>query len=185
MRTVSGADRGIETCADSERSVGAEFGGLSKAIAGAISVFALGVVDLGLGPLVIALAAWLGWLIAFALASSAYFVFCLLSCEWILARWDPWILTKSGAKLERKLDGLRNKRLLKYPAGWLTHGSIVLFTIASALLGAVFSVAVVRWESDKHVSHRRVIVASIAAGLWFGALNASIGAGIGAGLRAG
>jgi hypothetical protein len=76
-------------------------------------------------------------------------------------------------------------RLLSHPASWLTHGSIVLSAIASALLGAVFSVAVVRWESDKPVSHRRVLVASIAAGVWFGALNASIGAGIGAGLSAG
>jgi hypothetical protein len=48
----------------------------------------------------------------------------------------------------------------------------------------VFRVAVVRWESDESVSHRRVIIASIAAGVWFGALNASIGAGIGAGLHA-
>ena len=60
-----------------------------------------------------------------------------------------------------------------------------MFAIARALLGAVFSVAVVRWESDTPVSHRRVLVVSIAAGVWFGALNASIGAGIGARLGAG
>ena len=162
-----------------QEAVASEFSGVDKAIAGAVGVFGVGIADFGLGPIVMALSAWLGWLPAFVLAAVCYTGFSLVCCTWLLRRWDQWELSPSGARLERRLDKLRTNRVLKYPVGWLSHGSLVLFTIASAILGAVFGVAVFRWATGAHLSRGRVLVASIAAGLWFAAFNSGIGAAVG------
>lgn len=155
----------------------AAFAGWSRLVAGLVAVFAFAG-DTLFAAVAIGFATWQGWVTGFGAAAATAAVLNLAACGWLLPRWDRWLAAK-GADLERKLGRLRRSRLLRHPAGWLAHGSPVLFAIASALVGAVIGVAIARLASTQPLPRNRVVVACVSEAVFKAALYASIGIGIG------
>lgn len=153
---------------------------LTTAVATFVAAIAF-VDDLVIGPIVIALAAWLPALLTFAVAAGAYSFLTLWACEWMLRRWEQWI-AGHGSRLERRFEKWRQGRLLKYPVRWIERGSTVGFALASVILGTVIVTAVVRLSTGQSVPRRRLIISSIVYGVWFAALYTAIGFGIGDGV---
>lgn len=154
---------------------------LTTAIATFVGAIAF-VDDLVIGPIVIALAAWLPALVTFAVAAGAYSFVTLWACEWMLRRWESWI-AGNGSRLERRFEKWRRGRLLKYPVRWIERGSTFWFALASVILGTVIVVAVARLSTGEPVPRRRVVVSAVVYGVWFAALYTAIGFGIGGGVR--
>jgi len=138
--------------------------------------------DFTVGPIVIALAAVLPALLTFAITAGVYSFVQYAACRWLLRRWEEWI-HGNGQRLERRLEKWRNRRILKYPVNWITHGSIFWFGLASVIFASVVVVSVAQLASDEPVPHRRVVLSSAIYGVWFAALYTSIGYGIGEGVR--
>lgn len=162
----------------SSREVGDEatFGGWNRLLAGLVGLFAFGG-DVLFAAVAIGFAAWQGWLVGFGTAAATAAVLNLAACGWLLPRWDQWVATH-GAGLERRLESLRRNRLLKHPTRWLAQGSIVLFAIASGMIGAVIGVALARLASAEPLPRRRVVAACLAEAIFKAAIYASIGVGV-------
>lgn len=169
---------------DSSREVPdhAAFSGWSRLLAGLVALFAFGG-DALFAAVAIGFAAWQGWLVGFGIAAATATVLNLAACGWLLPRWDQWVATH-GAGLERRLERLRRNRLLRHPTRWLAHGSIVLFAIASGLIGAVIGVALARLASEGPLPRRRVVAACLAEAIFKAALYASVGVGVGSAVHA-
>jgi hypothetical protein len=139
--------------------------------------------DLFVGPIVVALAAWLPWFVTLVVAALLLTVVNVVCCNWLQRSWDAWI-HGHGAKLEARIAKLRSRRLLRYPADWMMRDSIVWFTIAAGLIGAVIIVAATHLISGETVPRRRVRFASLAYSAGFAATYAIIGLGLGDLVRA-
>lgn len=155
----------------------AAFGGWNRLAAGLVALFVVAG-DLVFAAVAIGFATWRGWTIGFGVGAATAAALNLAACSWLLPRWDRWVAMQ-GANLERKLERMRRSRLLERPTRWLSHGSIVLFAIACALIGAILGVVLARLASPTPLTRRRVLAACLAEGVFKAALYASIGIGIG------
>lgn len=138
--------------------------------------------DLFLGPIVVGLAVWLPWYVAFGLAAPMLTLVNIASCNWLQRSWESWI-QGHGAKLEAKLERLRRSRLLRHPVGWIARESEVWFVIAAGLIGTVIVVGVARLSGGEPVARRTLAFASVAYSAGFAATYTIVGLGIGDLLR--
>jgi hypothetical protein len=151
-------------------------------VGAAVSAYAF-LDDLFLGPILVALAAWLPWYVTLVVAASVLVFVNIACCNWVQGSWESWI-HGNGARLEARLERMRNGRLLKYPIRWVTRDSTVWFTIAAGLIGTVIVVGVNRLIGGHSVGHRRVLFGSISYSVGFAATYSGIGLGLGDLIRA-
>ena len=129
--------------------------------------------------IVVFLAAWLNALVVFIAALIVLSVVNNACCSWIEARWDGWISSRFGTRLERKLEKMRTGRVMRHPVAWITRGSDVWFGLAAALTNAITTVTIAHLVTGQPVGRRRVRIASV----WFAAFVAGLGSLLGLLLR--
>jgi hypothetical protein len=150
---------------------------LERGVVGAaVAVYAF-LDDLFLGPILVTTAVLFPWYLTMGAASVLFTFVNVACCNWLQRGWDSWI-DGHGAKLETRLAKLRDGRLLRYPARWITRDSDVWVTVAAGLIGTVIVVAVIRLLGGKPVGHRRVVFASLAYSAGFAATYTGVGIGI-------
>jgi len=128
---------------------------------------------------VVFLAAWLNALVVFGAALVVLTVVNGACCSWLESRWDGWISSRFGKKVERRLEKMRAGRVMRHPAAWITDGSDAWFGGAAALTNAITAVTVAHMVTGQPVAQRRVRIASVS----FAALVAGLGALLGILLR--
>lgn len=145
-------------------------------VGAAVAIYAF-LDDLFLGPVVVATAVFFPWYLTMGAATGVFTLVNIACCNWLQTRWDTWI-RRQGARLEARLAKLREGRLLKYPARWITRDSDVWVTIASGLIGTVIVVTVIRLLGGTPIGQRRVLFASFAYSAGFAATYTGVGIGI-------
>jgi hypothetical protein len=128
---------------------------------------------------VILLAVWLNALVVFVAALIVLTVINNACCTWIEGRWDGWISSRFGTRLEQRLEKMRAGRVMRHPAAWITRGSDAWFGLAAALTNAITTVTIAHMVSGQPVGKRRVLIASVS----FAALVAGLGSLLGLLLR--
>lgn len=129
--------------------------------------------------IVILLAVWLNALVVFVAALIVLTVVNTACCNWIESRWDGWISSSFGTRMERKLEKMRAGRVMRHPVDWITRGSDAWFDLAAALTNAITTVTIAHLVTGQPVGQRRVRIASV----WFAAFVAGLGSLLGLLLR--
>ena len=142
----------------------------------AVAVYAF-LDDLLFAPVLIAAAVLFPWYLTLVVATAVFTFVNVVSCSWVQRSWDTWIHAR-GARLEARLAKLRARRLMKYPARWITRDSDIWVTVAAGLIGTVIVVTVIRLLGGAPVGRRRVIFASLAYSAGFTATYTGVGIGL-------
>ncbi len=133
--------------------------------------------DLLLGPILVAAGVLFPWYLTMGAATGTFTLVNVVCCNWLQRSWDSWT-HGHGARLEARLAKLRDGRLLKYPARWITRDSDVWVTVGAGLIGTVIVVTVIRLLGGQPVGHRRVVFASFAYSAGFAATYTFVGIGL-------
>jgi hypothetical protein len=137
-----------------------------------------------MGVPIVLLAAWLNPLVVFAVAATGVTAADGLCCTWLDREWDRWF-AGSGRRIEPRLRRMREARLLRRPVAWIEHGSDRRFALGAAITNAIIATVISRLVAGAPVGTRRILMASLAYGVFFTGLYALVGFLLGSALRAG
>jgi hypothetical protein len=116
-------------------------------------------------------------LILWALAVVIVGLINLACCYWIVREWSAF-RGGAGGRLERRIDGLRDSRLMRRPIAWISEGNPGRFALAAILTNAITAVAAARVVGAP-VDGRRIMYASFAFAAVSCALHTAFGSIIG------
>jgi hypothetical protein len=136
-----------------------------------------------MGLPIVLLAAWLDPLVVFAVAAIGVTAADGLCCTWLDREWDRWS-AGFGRRIEPRVKRMREARLLSHPVAWIEHGSDRQFALGAAITNAIIATVISRLLTSKPVGPRRILMASLAYGLFFSGLYAFVGFLLGSALRA-
>ncbi len=153
--------------------------GAAGAVVGAVAFFD-GVV---IGTPVALLAAAFRPLFVFAGGAVAVSLLAAFCCTWLERRWDDWS-AGNGGKLEKRLERMRESRLMRKPVAWIQHGSDRQYAFAAAVANPVLVAAFARSLVGRPVGRRRIVLGSVAYAIPYVALWTLVGAGLGGAVRA-
>ena len=132
---------------------------------------------------VVILAAWFNALAVFIVAAAVLVPLNLVLCGWLDQHWDGW-MAKHGTRVERKLQKMRNSRIMSHPVKWVTGASGGLYALAAAVTSGITTVSLARLIGGRPIGKHRVVVAAVAYGLFCSGLWALIGFLAGDAIRA-
>jgi hypothetical protein len=118
------------------------------------------------------------WPIAVAIVAAINYACCM----WVWREW-PSFVSGAGAKFEKRIDGLRNSKLMRKPIAWISEGSTRRFTLAAILTNAVTAVTAAHIVGAA-VDRRRIACAALGFAAVSCALHTAFGTLIGYGVRA-
>jgi len=116
------------------------------------------------GAPIAVLAASLRPLFVYVGASCAVAMLSIGCCRWLDRRWDDWLLGH-GARIERRLAGMRTSRLMQHPVAWIEGSSDRRYAVAAAIVNPILVVALARSIGGGRISDRRIVLGSIAYAL--------------------
>ena len=116
------------------------------------------------GAPVAVLAASLRPLLVYVGAACAVSLLSIGCCRWLNRRWDDWLLGH-GARIERRLAGMRASRLLQHPVAWIESTSDRRYAVAAAIVNPILVVALARSIGGTQIGDRRIVLGSIAYAL--------------------
>jgi hypothetical protein len=135
-----------------------------------------------MGVPIVLLAAWLNPLVVFVVACIGVTAADGMCCTWLDREWDRWF-AGSGRRLEPRLEHVRASRLLRHPVEWIEHGSDRQFALGAAITNAIIATVISRLLTGTAVGPRRILMASLAYGVFFTGLYAFVGFMLGSALR--
>jgi hypothetical protein len=148
-------------------------------------VAAYGLFDtLLMGVPIVLLAAWLNPLVVFVVAAVGVTAADGLCCTWLDREWDSWF-AGFGRRIEPRLERMRAARLLRLPVAWIERGSTRQFAVGAAVTNAIIATVIARLVTGAQVGPRRILVASLAYGVFFTGLYTFVGFLLGSAMRAG
>jgi len=157
-------------------------GKATAVIGGAIAFYA--VFDaLTVGVPLLVLSARYQSVLVFALGAVAVFALNIACCTWVDDNWGIW-MAGSGARVEAKLERMRDAKALRKPIGWIRTGSTLTYALAAAVINAILVVATARVVTGRTVGRARIRTASLAYALLFTAVFTACGYVLGRVIRA-
>lgn len=135
-----------------------------------------------LGAPIAILAASFRPLIVFAAGSAAVAVVTVFSCRWVDRRWDDW-LSGNANRMGKRLDGMRESRLMRKPVGWIARGSDRWYAFAAAVCNPILVLGVARSISGKPVGERRIVLGCVAYAIPYVAMWSLVGLALGRTIR--
>src|SRR5262245_14634994 len=87
----------------------------------------------------------------FVITAVALTVINVASCRWLQHHWAAWI-ADNGARVEAKLEAMRQSRVMRHPVSWITQGSDWWFALATAIVNPIIVVAVARTIGGQPIS---------------------------------
>ena len=126
------------------------------------------------GAPIAVLAASLRPLFVYVGAACAVSLLSIACCRWLDRRWDDWILGH-GARIERRLAGMRASRLMQHPVAWIESTSDRRYAVAAAIVNPILVVALARSIGGRQIGDRRIVVGSIAYALPYVAMWTIVG----------
>jgi hypothetical protein len=124
-------------------------------------------------------------LLAASLRPSVVFVaaafavsFLSIACStWVDHRWDDWF-SGNDKRIVKKLETMRQSRLMRRPQAWIERGSDRQYALASALVNPILVVALDRSIGGRPSEHR-IRVGSIAYAIPYVAMWTLVGLAVG------
>ncbi len=136
-----------------------------------------------LGMPIAVLAASLSPLTVFVGAAIAVSLLSIACCSWVDRRWDEWSAGNAG-RLERRLEKMRESRLLAHPVAWIERGSDRWYAVAAAVANPVLVAALARPLSGRPIGRRRIVLGSVAYAVPYVAMWSLVGFLLGDTIRA-
>jgi hypothetical protein len=136
-----------------------------------------------LGAPVAVLAASLRPSIVFVVAAIAVVFLSIACCSWVDRRWDDWFSGNAG-RIERRLEKMRQSRLVSHPVAWIQRGSDGRYALAAALANPILVTALARSIGGKPVGKRRILLGSVAYAIPYVAMWSVVGLVLGDAVRA-
>ena len=134
------------------------------------------------GTPVALLAASFGPVLVYVAAVVAVSSLSIACCRWVDRRWDDWFL--GNERIVRRLETMRESRLMRRPVGWIERGSDRQYAVASALANPVLVVALARSVGSMPIPQRRIRLGSIAYAIPYVAMWTLLGFALGDVIRA-
>ena len=128
------------------------------------------------------LAASLRPLIVFVAATITVSCLSIACSTWVNRRWDDWF-SGNDKRIVRKLEMMRQSRLMRRPQAWIERGSDRQYALASAVANPILVVALARSVGGKP-SERRIRLGSIAYAIPYVATWTLVGLTVGDVIRA-
>ena len=136
-----------------------------------------------IGMPIAVLAASLRPLTVFVGAAIAVTLLSVACCSWVDRRWDEWS-AGNASRLERRLEKMRESRLLAHPVAWIQRGSDRWYAVAAAVANPVLVAALSRPLSGLPIGRRRIVLGSVAYAIPYVAMWSIVGYLLGDTLRA-
>jgi len=136
-----------------------------------------------MGVPIVLLAAWLDPLVVFAVATVGVTAADGLCCTWLDREWDRWF-AGAGRRIEPRLQHVRTSRLMRRPVAWIEHGSDRQFALGAAITNGIIATVLSRLLTGAPVGPRRILLASLAYGVFFTGLYTLVGSMLGSALHA-
>ncbi len=80
----------------------------------------------------------------FGVAALAVVLLNVACCTWIDNHWGEWV-AGSGARVETRLQKMRDKKSLQKPVSWIEQGNAARYALAAAIVNAILI--------DRHRAH--------------------------------
>jgi hypothetical protein len=116
--------------------------------------------------------------------AAAIAVTCLsIACStWVNRRWDDWF-SGNDTRVAKRLETMRNSRVMRRPEAWIERGSDRQYAVAAALVNPILVVALARSVGGKP-SGGRIRLGSIAYAIPYVAMWTLVGLVVGDAVRA-
>ncbi len=157
-----------------ERAGRAARTGAAGAVVGAVAFFD----GVFVGTPVALLAAAFRPLFVFAVGAPVVSLLAIACCAWLERRWDDWS-SGNGNRLEKRLDRMRESRLLRKPVAWLQHGSDRQYAFAAAVANPILVAALARSIGGRPIGRRRIVLGAVAYAIPYVALWTLVGVAFG------
>ena len=135
-----------------------------------------------LGAPIALLAASFRPLIVYGVATVLVILIVVACSSWVDRRWDEWF-SGNGKRIETRLEGMRESRLLRHPVAWIERGSDRWYAFAAAVANPILVGALARLISGKPIGQRRIFLGAVAYALPYVALWTIIGFALGDQIR--
>ena len=153
--------------------------GAAGAVVGAVAFFD----GVFVGTPVALLAAACRPLVVFAVGAVAVSLLAIACCTWLERRWEDWF-SGNGNKLEKRLERMRESRLLRRPVAWIQHGSDRQYAFAAAVANPVLVAALARSIGGRPIGRRRIVLGAVAYAIPYVALWTLVGVALGGAVHA-
>jgi hypothetical protein len=136
-----------------------------------------------LGAPIAVLAASFRPLAVYGVAVVAVVLIVTACCRWVDRRWDVWF-SGNGSRVEARLEGMRESRLMRHPVAWIQRGSDRWYGLAAAVANPILVSAFARVAGGRPVGERRIMLGAVAYALPYVAMWTIVGLAVGDSLRA-
>jgi hypothetical protein len=124
-------------------------------------------------PVAVLAAAWRP-LFVYAVGVAAVGLLAIACCTWLERRWDDWF-SGNGNRLEKRLERMRESRLMRKPVAWIQHGSDRQYAFAAAVANPVLVAALARSIGGKPIGRRRIVLGAVCYAIPYVALWTLVG----------
>ena len=156
--------------------------GAKAAIALGIAGYALfGDNVVGIIVILAAAAAVVHPLVLWALSAAIVALINVGCCYWVVGERAAFS-DGAGGRLEKRLEGMRNGRVMRRPIGWISDGGAGRFALAAILTNAIMAVAAASMLGVR-VDGRRILYASVAFAAVSCGLHTTFGSLLGYAIR--
>ena len=121
-------------------------------------------------------------LIVYGVATILVILIVIACCSWVDRRWDEWF-AGNGKRIEARLEGMRESRLMQHPVAWIQRGSDRWYAFAAAVANPILVGALARLISGKPIGERRIFLGAVAYALPYVALWTIVGFALGDQIR--
>ena len=131
-----------------------------------------------LGAPIALLAASFGTPLVYLAATVLVVLVVIGSCRWLDRRWDDWF-SGNGSRIQDRLEGMRNSRLLAHPVAWIQSGSDRGYAFAAAVANPILVATLARVIGGEPVGERRVLLGAVAYAIPYVAMWSIVGLALG------
>ncbi len=131
-----------------------------------------------IGAPIAALAATLRPPLVFAVAAVAVSFLSIACCRWVDRRWDDWFSRNAG-RVEKRLERMRESRLMRRPVAWIQGSSDRRYAVAAAVVNPILVVALARSIGGQPIGERRIVLGSVAYAIPYVAMWSLVGVALG------
>jgi hypothetical protein len=162
-----------------QRGAGAARTGIAGAIVAAVAFF--DGVFIG-APIAVLAASFRPSLVY--LGATVVVVFLVIGCcRWVDRRWDDWF-SGNGTRIEKRLEKMRESRLMAHPVAWIQRGSDRWYALAAAVANPILVATLARVVVAEPVGERRIVLGAVAYAIPYVAMWSIVGFAFGETIRA-
>ena len=128
------------------RGAGAARTGIAGTIVAAVAFFD----GVFIGAPIAVLAASFRPLLVYIVATLVVIVLVIGCCRWVDRRWDDWF-SGNGTRIEKRLEKMRESRLMAHPVAWIQRGSDRWYALAAAVANPILVATFARFVGGEPV----------------------------------